>query len=282
MTDLPPCPNFPLRQIFQTRDEIVRRCDCVGELLTYNRLREWANNMALVLRVPADVVLQSCRHLTDQSLSNGKLVEIAWRLAANTPELVAGRAVLEAREQPVSEWVAIQILEVNPQSKQTKGRPQPGAVLQLKFLTGRLASRQIPYWLSSAQCGLLAWRSGFTAASKQRPFQRSTLLTCLRVACYLLPPGGQAGKICHIGQLDCPPALEAYNRTILKLRYRSSMACPFGYTHECCECAVGYDNCEAATHPTTYVLRVCMLCNNPQALFDPRDPAMCLQCREKG
>lgn len=237
--------------------------------------------MASVLRASEATVFQSCRNLTDQILSNAKLVETAWRLAANVRDLQKDIVVLESRTQPIKEWAAVQIDEARLQHKQRKDRIQFGAELVLRVLLGRLASRHVAYWLSLSQCSFLAGLCGFTRANGTRPYAHVSLLTSLRIACYLLPAENMTGTVFRIDRLDCPQSLVTYNKTILKRRYRRTSACPLEYAHECHECVVGYDNCEVATHPTTYFQRRCMLCNDHDAWFDPRNIAACLRCQEK-
>ena len=72
--------------------------------------------------------------------------------------------------------------------------------------------------------------------------------------------------------------LETYNRRLLAVRLRRK-PCPRGYPGMCETCAVGYVNCEFATHRLDLARVQCSRCNLPGWADPELSTTLCMKCQ---
>lgn len=279
-TDLPPIPVMSVSKIFALRDKIVENCDILGDTLTLEMIQDWSWQLARSLGASQGVVFQSCRNLLNKLLTYEGLRQVAWRLAANQIRLQAGETVPYWQKQPKAEWVVLQFMEGATKTHGFNERKQFGWDWQLVILTGLPAGQRQTYWLSTKQCASIGRIAGFTKSYGHRPWQHVTQLSGLRVACWITPPERQEQNL-KLQTFDCTGSLRKHNLDLLNFRFRLSAECPNRWTHPCHQCHLGYDQCHAATHAKTYIQRNCVLCETPNAWFNPDKLDKCLACRAK-
>ena len=278
--ELPPMPVVSISRIITLRDKIVETCDFLGDMLTLDLLQDWCQQLSQLLGASSAVVFQSCRTMLDKTLTYEALRQVAWRLAANQQRLLTGETVPPWQRQIRAEWVTLQFMEGSTKTHGSNDRKQFGWDWKLVMLTGAPAGQQQTYWLSTKQCASIGQIVGFTRSYGKRPWQHTTQLSGLRVACWVTAPVRQDQNL-KLQSFDCPASLRKHNLDLLNFRFRLSDPCPNNWTHPCHQCHIGYDKCSAATHAVTYVQRNCVLCETHKAWFDPNKPDKCLACLAK-
>lgn len=282
---VPPIPPLPVARLLKLRDRLVAECKFVGDTLQLEQLQEWLLTVSGRTGASPQVLLQSCRYLLGKPVSFQEVQRLAWRLAGNLERLCSGIPVYAFRAVSSQEWCAIQIVESQERRVAFKNQRRDGALCTIRVLTGQPAGELTSQWLSRRYCQYLTPRVGFTQPRgnrrNPRPFTDLTQLTGIRLAAYTQLPDPRNNGTLRFEVFGCPSGMQTFNVDKLKGRYRASGACPNGWTHDCAACLVGYDSCMHATHAKTFAVRNCVACDNAQAVFDPRDPALCVECRRK-
>jgi hypothetical protein len=171
-------------------------------------------------------------------------------------------------------------------------RGDAGATFTFKVIAGTPASLLIRKFWSVKLCRYVATK--FFGFSYPRRHAREGELEHLFVAVeqlvtmrlYVLIES----KACYEGKpgfskIQVPPSLHAWNRSQLKLRYRTSLLvheCKAGKTASqlaCHRCRYGYTSCRGGTHANDYVFQHCDVCGADHAAFDlDRSAAACVSC----
>lgn len=275
-------PSFNVREIDRKREVILQRIDrFVSETMEGGRLDELAHALrgALPSGATYDAVFESIRYLAGHKLETLEAYRLAWRLAGNVPTLRTGKAVLPWSVQQQDEWVPLEVTR-SVLSKDHRGRP--GYDFVFRVLAGSPCPLKIRTFWRSGVAQYVARRIGFSAPWGKYPFTRSTQLVGLRLL------GKIEAELSHgrpeFHEIACPQSLVKWNRVnVLQLRLRVAGAqCPRGWAHLCHKCAIGYDQCPAATHYRTYQKDSCMGCGQADRLFDSEDPSPnCIDCARK-
>jgi hypothetical protein len=151
-----------------------------------------------------------------------------------------------------------------------------------RVLAGSPATMKIDHFWSLRAVSMVGRTLGFSQSWGKYPFKGARNMTNLRFI-GLVESERSRGRP-KFWQMDCPGSMVKWNRdNVLKLRLRADgQKCPNGYTHDCTNCAIGYDQCTAGTHLRTYTLGHCGKCQTPDSVFDPEDPLPhCVPCMRK-
>lgn len=227
--------------------------------------------------VSYDALFESLRYLAGQVLTEQEATAAAWRLAGNVELLKAGTAVPPWSIQRADEWVPLQILKIR---KGLNAKRQHGNFVTLKVLAGTPAGLLINTFWGIPITRHVARTIGFSQSFGLFPFYAADDLVGLRLYGKVEAERSRSRPEFH--EIGCPDSMINWNRDhVLRIRLRvKGVKCPQEYTHPCRQCAIGADQCIAATHPMTYVLGDCPKCGKPDQLFDPADSTTqwCLYC----
>jgi hypothetical protein len=223
--------------------------------------------------IKQDTLFETARQLVGVPLTPEVCLEVAWLLAGNLPALRAGRVVTPWRSQPEDEWVPLQITAARPHRNKYN---QIGLLFEFLVLAGRPSSLRIIRFWSRQAAQAIGRKLGFTPTWGKYPMTEGEQLVGLRLLGLIDAERSQQAP--KFGEIGCPPSALQYNRDLLKLRFHYE-PCPEGWTHPCHRCAVGYEECQAATHRKTYTQGFCDGCGEAEAYFDPdRDTKLCVLC----
>lgn len=220
-----------------------------------------------------DQIFESVRYLSGRSLTDVDAIRLAWRLAANIPALRAGRPVAPWTVQHVDEWVPLQVLRVQ---KTRNSKDKIGYEVTTRVMAGTPAPLKIISFWGVRVVRFVAFKVGFSW--KQYKFTKCADLVGLRF--YGLIEAARSRGKPEFHEIECPDSMVKWNRdNVLRLRMRVGMKCPVGFTHQCHQCAYGYDRCPAGTHAKTFTVGPCAGCGNQEAAFDPDEiHPHCVQC----
>lgn len=226
-----------------------------------------------------DAVFESVRYLAGRRLEPLEAYRLAWRLAGNIPTLRTGRSVLPWAIQQEDEWVPLEATRA-VLSKDYRGRP--GYDFVFRVLAGSPCPMKIRAFWRSGVAHYVSRQVGFSAPWGKYPFARATQLVGLRLIGRIEAERSSVRPEFH--EIECPQSMGNWNRiNVLRLRLRvDGERCPRGWPHACHRCALGYDQCPAATHYRTYEKGSCEGCMLPDQLFDPEDPSPhCNSCARR-
>lgn len=201
---------------------------------------------------------------------------LARLLSANLHHLRAGKAVRAWSRQLEDEWVPARIRRCETRAwRNSETYFHYHCDVLAGTPVGRTAYGNLSRrWAAavSTRLGYSRWRSG------KFYYQDPADLVGLR--CYLQLSAERSREYPTFVQVAGTPGMLAWNRkAVLRLRCRTDCKCPRSFSHPCHRCAIGYEDCPAATHARTYQLGRCPGCFNPDAVFDPeRTDACCLNC----
>jgi hypothetical protein len=216
----------------------------------------WTRLMATLLkampRVSEQTLQDSLQHLVGQTLTPAVLTETAWRFAGNLDRMRRGIPAAPWNGQIGVEWVPCQIVRFAP-SERRSGRGDQMASFDLRILAGSPCPCLITKELTYKFCYMLARRLGYTSGRGKRPLADVSELVNLRMLIKLEP--GLSFERPGFDKFWCSGSLLKWNKDIIGRRYRElnnkPWPCPRGFRHRCYQCHVGFDQCLAATHPTT-------------------------------
>jgi hypothetical protein len=241
-----------------------------------------------------------------QSLTESLIHDISWRLSGNKHYLVSGIAVPPWTVQPASEYVYVQVLSVFPKkskrifrdsdTKEKRSAAVIGSDIYFKILTGFPAGKIIKKFYSNKYLNYRRVEFGFNRrrfidiqssialhANKYPviPYIDSRDIGRFRFLALLTPESCSKGYPDFV-ELLCPPKVRSWNISLLKKRRRFGYKCPNNWSIPCYECPVGWDHCDAATHPKNFIKKICPQCHN-NSFFDPIIPTkVCLMCYAQG
>lgn len=268
-------PSFNLSDIERRRNQIANALEeRVGQAIN-------ADELASVVRgrLPAgvryDTVFESVRYLAGRTLTADEALRLSARLAGNLKRLKEGKATPPWSAQHEDEWVPMQVLRM---VKRRNNKDRLGYDATLRVLAGTPCPMKISAFWSGGALRLIASDVGFSRPWGKYPFKGSAALVGLRLLGRIEASRSQGRPFFH--EVKCPQSMVNWNReNVLKLRLRVGQRCPLNYRHECWQCAIGYEQCQAATHYRTYQVGNCVQCGNAQAAFDPEDPSPhCVSC----
>lgn len=222
------------------------------------------------------IVYESLAHLLGQELLPALIRENAWRLAGNIQKLKEAQVIYPWQGQGEPEWVPVQVMEAD-YTKTWKG--ESAFQYKLKILAGSSCPLfTFKTWTIKA-CSYIARSIGFSAPWKEFAFHDGHELVSMRFLAEI------EAKYCKdnrpgFEKINCPDSLERWNKEILKARAHIEPPCPYGFTHYCFKCPVGYDQCKAGVHPKTYELKMCSICDD-ETNHDPGRGMTCVQCKDK-
>lgn len=200
---------------------------------------------------PERAVLDSVTYLLDRPLATAAIRDLSWRLAGNLKKLRAGKPVIPWSLQTELEWVPIEFLAMR---QARTARDRPGGEFLVQVLAGSPCPIQFPLIMATGFWSMLARRIGFTRRKGPRPYSHMAELVRLRCTVLLDPARCRPGQL-GLDKPGCSGSMLDYNRMIIGLRQRTFEGqlwrCPRNYQKPCYRCHVGYDECDAGTHPHT-------------------------------
>lgn len=222
-----------------------------------------------------DTVFESVRYLAGHVLTEVEARRVAWRLAGNLERLRCGLSAPPWSSQQADEWVPLQVMKVLPDVNKRKKR---GFTVTFRVLAGTPAPMMITTFWGMPACKFVSSKLGFSRPWGKYPFTRTAEFVGLRLYGKLDAAKSRTRPVFH--DIECPPGMQKWNReNVLNIRLRRQ-PCPRNYQTPCHLCAIGYDQCAAATHPRTYTIGLCNKCGTSNALFDPADTTTtyCINC----
>jgi hypothetical protein len=268
--------GFSLRRMLARRDQVFLRAlrPYIAARLVGDTIRDIANDIAAELpqTVSRDALFESVRVLAGTTLSQRDAKDLAWRLAGNIDQLIAGRPVLPWVRQISNEVIPVRAERI----RYEKRRDIPGYTLFCRALAGAPCPMVFPQWLSNRSCKAISRTLGFSAPWGLYPY--SAPLHFVNLVFFAHIEANKSNETPYFKQVSASSGLKAENKTRIAVRTRA-LPCPRGYTHECVKCWVGYNECPAAIYPRTLVQRECSSCASV-AYFEPDDEStMCIGCR---
>lgn len=281
---LPPIKAYNIHNVYRCRDAI---CDdpniiaLLGEELT----GEYYNVLAACIRdhvsknIPLRVFADSLLELLGQELTAGALRKAAWRIAGNVKRLHKGEPAPVWRQQPQPEWMPVQCLSGNLYYPFKGGRAS--GLFRLRILAGRACPMIIQKRWSLRFLHKMARDLGFSRKQPQYRYHDFRELVNLRWYVLIDPQLNATTPAFDV--VKCPGSLQTFNKQIIHMRARlpRGFVCPRGFKHPCYRCPVGYDQCPAGTHRSTYVPGNCAKCQE-RRWFDPDvETELCVECHAK-
>lgn len=262
-------PSFSISAIERKREQLFDQVlrDLVGVTISGDTVHRLVD--AICERLPdtcqRGAVFESARLLAGRTLTSADAFKFAWRLAGNLPRLRNGLPVGEWAPQLQDEWVPVEVLAAWPGKNR---QDEHGDDFLLHVLAGTPAASKVRLFWKTGAVHMVARRVGFSSRRGHYRFTTSAQLVGLRFLAKV--SAAKSTTTPSLYEVACPPSLVSWNRQhVLNLRLRIGERCPRNYTHECHRCAIGYDQCAAATHYRTYTVGECNGCNKSDAVFDP-------------
>lgn len=280
---------YPLEEIQERRKKLreLLLYEHQGRIRTGPGFEKLVDHIRLILpkSIQREIIHDSVRHLAGERLTKEKLSEICWRLTGNQPRLSRRRAVPPWTRQPFLEWVPAQIIAAR---RERNRKNDLGYMFQFQVLAGLCCPWTIYKWWSLRTCHYLSRNFGFERPKSDRAkraavsvFHAPEEFVTLRLRLLIDPE--LCGEEPGFREVDFPPSLADWNREQHhhRARVEPGYECPKGYpqAQPCYLCPIGWKECRAATHRSTYLVGPCDTCSEPEAPFDPDDPAdECVNC----
>lgn len=226
-------------------EELVGYC---GLELNGEIFEQFTNKLAELLpkQVYPGPVFQSTLCLLGRMLTHDNLKEFVWRLAGNMQKLKDSKSVLPWTYQDKPEFMPVQVLNYE-EVKTRKG--DPAASYKLRILAGSACPMIITkMWAEKFISFLAGTQLGF---SRKQPYSHPSELVRLQFLAQI-DQDYCKNDMPGFDKVASSSSCLNHNKKILKARLKIDPPCPFGYTHDCYRCYVGYDQCPAAVHPETY------------------------------
>jgi hypothetical protein len=270
-------PGYRIAQIFELRDRIFDHM--FGQ---YNGIEIAGHDIPLIVQglrsllpqsVSDFVITETVRQLLGSILDGNTTRVFAWRVAGMLPQMRSGAPALPWRAPGIVEWVPFQVLRVLPSPSKTDVRYS----MHLRALAGGPSGLLVDKVMSRSVLNLVSQRLGFTRSRGSRPFVSAYMLTSMRFYGKVDPQ--RSREMPDFNEIRCPAGCLEYNTGILNLRYRlNGQRCPRNYFVSCDKCAVGYTDCMAGCHKSTFVSVLCCVCGRT-APADPEGPSgTCVEC----
>lgn len=224
------------------------------------------------------VVDESLASLAGQTITPAILAETAWRLAGNLTRLSRGFVVPPWTHQVRREWVPV---HVNGARQELSGRGTPLVRYSGVVLAGSPASLRFDKVWPQRFLPIIAGHIGFTRMRGEYPYQHFRQFIGLRLRVLFDPALSENRPVFDKVDDKQPSNILRWNRSLLSWRARKTWRCPKDYRlpeHPCHLCPVGLEDCLAAVHPKTYVIRSCLRCKRNK-FHDPAGRSkICLDC----
>lgn len=275
-------PNYRVTEVERNRDKLFLALveDVADVRLSLSELAILVSNAHNIWpKISEDTWFESLRFLANQTLTPEQLKLLCWRVAANLSVMVTGRPM------PLQTFVAADDQHCVSQilAGQTANHPRtnkPGVTFEVLVLTGWAATITVSQFLPKAVLGPLSRRLGFSAPWGDRPYTAWPELIGLRMAAQLRYNRMEDGLV--LGEFADHATTAKWNTDkVLNLRFRlKNEKCPNEFRHPCRNCAIGYDQCRAGTHPLTYELGTCIICADGTVMDPYRSKTICVNCLE--
>lgn len=288
---LPPIPSLSVTRVFRIREKIRLSSGVIGllgESLSVGNLTDLFDAIKPHLPgVDSQVLWTSLLPFQGEVLDEKLAMTLAWRLAGNIHRLSENLLLRPWTAQQEDEWMAFQVLEVQPGERTRRGgSTETAAWLELKTLAGSHCTRTSNHWWTLPYCRFVAARLGFDRSRRPKyPYVDLRQLAGLRFWGYV--EARPFEPVIRISQIEVPASLRTDNRRLIKSRARDGsvdFTCPEGYpsSSPCHTCPAGIDRCPVAVHRRTYLFAPCRNCGNGEAPFDGNLLApKCLDCTNK-
>lgn len=223
--------------------------------------------------VSRSALFESIRVLAGITLAHKDAKALAWRLAGNIDKLVDGIPVLPWTQQIEDEVVPVIVENIRPIRK----RKQFGFLFACRALAGSPCPMLFTEFVSSRSCAAISRTLGFSAPFGPYPYSSPLQFVNLLFNAHV--EAARSHAMPSFITVTATSGMIRANREKIEVRCRAK-PCPSGFEHPCTSCSVGYDQCEFAVHPVSYVVRVCPACQ-ADGYFDPAESSLeCMRCRQ--
>jgi hypothetical protein len=224
--------------------------------------------------VSPSALFESIRVLAGTRMTVVAAKTLAWRLAGNIDKLVDGIPVLPWTQQVEDEIVPVRVEAVRPTYK----RKLAGFLFTCRALAGSPCPMSFTEFVSAPSCAAISRTLGFSAPFGPYPYSSALQFVNLLFNAHV--EASRSHAMPSFITVTATSSMVRANREKIEVRCRAK-PCPEAFEHPCTSCWVGYDQCEFAVHPVTYVVRICPACD-AEGYFDPDSPALeCMQCRQR-
>lgn len=268
---------FSYRRTLERRDKICQLAlrPYINMPLTGDTVADVAKDVMAVMpaNTPKGAVYDTIRVLAGTTLTRKEVAALAWRMAGNMDKLLAGHPVLPWTQQLADERVPVLIEKV----VMARRKKMSGVVLHCRALAGTPCPMLFTEFVTLRSCSAISRALGFSAP--WGPFPYSTPMYFVNLMFFAHIEAARSNIQPSFVKVSASSSMVKENRTKIEIRCRAR-PCPQQFTHSCAFCWLGYDNCEAAVHPTTYVVRECTECKTGGWFVPGEDSMICQQCRQ--
>ncbi len=240
-------PSFNLSPVFSRRDRLFSILQSyANQTLSLAELHAIAASCQAILPgVAKSTIVESLSTLAGTQLTRATSFMTAWRLAGNLPLLRDRQAVHPWQAQYHDEWVP-----ATPASATFERRHgKPGYAYSICVLAGTPVGMYVQEFWASKFTYVLANHIGFSPFGKVARFRHPLELVGMRFLLHFTRDSCKRGL--QFSEVGCSPNFGKFNRDLNKARARVGFDCPYGFTHECYTCHVGYAECMNAVQPIT-------------------------------
>lgn len=268
-----------LVRIWKLRDKIFKGLsEFVGKTIDHLTLKRIVEICCAHLLADREVMQLCVLELFNRTLSVDDARRLAWRLAANKPQIRRGISVSDATATSHLGPCIVRIVSVRPGYRKFRdGTSKYGATSTLEVQTGPGAGRTMAKFWSFGMCSRLARKGGLWP--RKVPLADVRTLYGGYFLVRLNPALGRDGQLAFDTIADMP-SLKSRNLKLRAQRERKGFKCPLNQTVDklpCYRCPVGEDKCPAAVHERTYQLRMCVQCN-AQSFHEGPTSVRCIPC----
>ena len=265
-----------MRRVFDRRDRIYARAmppyydaTLVGQTIT-----DLCNDILPLLPQAAsrDALYESLRVLAGTRLDYKTAKILAWRIAGNVDQLIAGNPVLPWTRQVADEIVPVRVQAVRPDIR----KKQEGFSLECRALAGTPCATVFTQFVSKRSCNAISRPIGFTGSFGLYRF--STPYHFVNLLFFAHIEAARSHEFPQFQEVSSNSSLRSENRQKIEVRCRAK-PCPRGHVHPCLKCWVGYNECPAAIRAESLVSRECPQCHKDE-FFEPGSGSLiCINCR---
>jgi hypothetical protein len=222
--------------------------------------------------VSRSALFESIRVLAGTRLSRKEAKTLAWRLSGNIDKLADGVPVLPWTQQMEDEIVPVCVEQVRPMHKRKKA----GFLFACRAIAGSPCPMLFTEFVSAQSCAAISRTLGFSAPFGPYPYSSAFQFVNLLFNAHV--EASRSHSMPSFITVTASSGMVKSNREKIEVRCRAK-PCPEAFDHPCTSCWVGYDQCEFAVHPISYVVRVCPACQ-ADGYFDPAESSLeCMRCR---
>jgi hypothetical protein len=223
-------------------------------------------------KVSSSAVFDSFRILSGKEFTRKEAALLAWRIAGNIPQLINGRAVVPWSRQIADEIVPVQLESIRPSNRKNV----PGFIFNCRALAGTPCAMSFPEFVSVRSCSAISRALGFSAPWGIYPYRTPYHFVNLLFFAHI--EADKSHERPAFTRITASSSMVKANRELIAVRCRADQ-CPLAFEHACEQCYFGYDQCNFAVRPKTYITRYCPQCNS-EGFFVPGSSATnCIACR---